>query len=203
MELRADSAGRCWQQGSIVPIETPAAPSERRRHGAGPVESAQRGDRGAKSQAKQFRPRPAGPARSPGPCLGRLKLLRSSLDSGKYLVVAPPAMIGNLPARTSTVTFALDKYNIQNGSLDGIALVDTNNSFVIDALSNEGSIVSGIIFGPANTVNLVEGTATTVADLNDQDGSLVRCSNGQDTDNAIADWHFAVTPTPGAANDCP
>jgi vibriolysin len=51
-------------------------------------------------------------------------------------------------------------------------------------------------------VSLVEGTAlaASVADSNTTDGSLCREPNGNDTDNANADWKFCATKSAGAAN---
>ena len=48
----------------------------------------------------------------------------------------------------------------------------------------------------------MEGTAlaATVADSNTDNGSLARLPDGQDTNDAAADWRFTTTPTPGAAN---
>jgi hypothetical protein len=59
-----------------------------------------------------------------------------------------------------------------------------------------------MLTGFAQPVSLVEGTvlATSVADSNTTDGSLCRSPNGQDTDNANADWTFCTVPTPGTAN---
>ena len=46
------------------------------------------------------------------------------------------------------------------------------------------------------------GTAlpAATADSNTQNGSLARLPDGQDTNDAAADWKFTATPTPGAAN---
>ncbi len=88
----------------------------------------------------------------------------------------------------------------QNGAPDGVALVDTSNGALLDALSYEGEITSATIDG--QVYSLVEGTAlaATVADSNTTDGSLSRIPDGADTDNAASDWVFTTTKTPGAAN---
>jgi hypothetical protein len=88
----------------------------------------------------------------------------------------------------------------QNGSPDGVALVDTTASMLLDALSYEGAITAAVIDG--QTYNLVEGTMLpeTVADSNTQDGSLSRVPDGSDTNDAASDWEFTTTKTPGAAN---
>ena len=58
-----------------------------------------------------------------------------------------------------------------------------------------------MITGITNPVNLVEGTAATVADTNGDAGLvLVRSPNGSDTNDASVDWTTSLTPTPGAAN---
>jgi hypothetical protein len=107
---------------------------------------------------------------------GRETLARS-LPAGGYLVV---------------------EVDLQNGAPDGVALVDTREERLVDALSYEGEIRAAQI---GNRVfNLVEGTPTTAADSNAVAGSLSRIPNGQDTDDAASDWAFSPTPTPGAAN---
>jgi len=89
---------------------------------------------------------------------------------------------------------------LQNGAPDGVALVNTATSTLLDALSYEGAITAAQIDG--TTHNLVEGTPlpATVADSNTVDGSLSRIPNGTDTNNAATDWAFTTTKTPGAAN---
>ena len=91
---------------------------------------------------------------------------------------------------------------IQNGSPDGMALVDTSTETLIDALSYEGAITAATIPGFAAPVSLVEGTVlpTSVADSNTVQGSLCRLPNGTDTNDAANDWKFCGTVTPGAAN---
>jgi hypothetical protein len=88
----------------------------------------------------------------------------------------------------------------QNGAPDGVALVDTGSGALLDALSYEGAINAAVIDG--QTYDLVEGTvlAASVADSNTVDGSLSRIPDGQDTNDAAADWKFTTTKTPGAAN---
>lgn len=124
-----------------------------------------------------------------------------TLASGAYLVVRDPAL--TLPAGTASITFpacAGDANCIQNGAPDGVALIDTASSTLIDAFSYEGSITAANIIGFPAPVPLVEGTAATAADGNTIQGSLARLPNGTDTNNAISDWTFTGTPTPGAAN---
>lgn len=123
--------------------------------------------------------------------------LTGSLPAGGYLViasstvtVAPGAIVINFPGATD---------QIQNGAPDGLAIIDTTTGAVLDALSYEGSITAAPITGVTGTVNLVEGTATTVADNNADPVSLSRLPNGVDTNNAAMDWALG-TPTPGAAN---
>lgn len=88
----------------------------------------------------------------------------------------------------------------QNGAPDGLALIDTTTGDLLDALSYEGAITAAVIGG--KTYSLVEGTvlASTVADSNTVNGSLIRNPDGTDTNNASADWAFTSTPTQGAAN---
>jgi hypothetical protein len=124
------------------------------------------------------------------------------LPAGGYLVVSN-GMVGAAPgALTLTPSGWPMTDAIQNGAPDGMLLLDTTANTVIDALSYEGSITAAIITGVTGTVNLVEGTpvATSKADINGGTASLVRAPNGQDTDNADADWELTTTITPGAAN---
>jgi large repetitive protein len=88
----------------------------------------------------------------------------------------------------------------QNGAPDGVALIDTTNGALLDALSYEGEIHAAQISG--HSYDLVEGTAlaVTVVDSNTVDGSLSRIPDKHDTNDAATDWAFTTTKTPGAAN---
>jgi len=96
--------------------------------------------------------------------------------------------------------YAVWDTDAQNGTPDGVALVDTNAGVLLDALSYEGPIVEAVIDGV--TFNLVEGTLLPeeVADSNTVEGSLSRIPNGTDTDDAAADWRFTTTTTRGGEN---
>jgi hypothetical protein len=89
---------------------------------------------------------------------------------------------------------------LQNGAPDGVALVDTAAGALLDALSYEGAITAATIGGA--TFSLVEGTALpdTVADSNTVAGALIRNPDGNDTDDAAANWAFTTTVTRGAPN---
>ncbi len=119
-----------------------------------------------------------------------------ALASGGYLVVADSAVAVDASA---TAMYSWTTNAIQNGAPDGVALVDTVNAVMVDALSYEGAMTSVAISG-MGMVSLVEGTPTTAADSNTVNGSLCRSPNGQDTDDAAVDWIFCTTPTPGSAN---
>ena len=88
----------------------------------------------------------------------------------------------------------------QNGAPDGVALIDTGNGTLLDALSYEGAITTATVGG--STYDLVEGTMlpADVADSNTVDGSLARIPDGKDSNDAASDWAFTTTATPGAAN---
>lgn len=118
-----------------------------------------------------------------------------SIPAGGYLVLADAA----LAVASGALTLILGPSDsIQNGSPDGIALVD--DTTLIDALSYEGSINAVILPGSLASVSLVEGSATTFSDSSTVTGSLVRLPNGADSQNAAADWAFSSTPTPGTSN---
>jgi len=86
----------------------------------------------------------------------------------------------------------------QNGAPDGVALVDTTHGLLLDSLSYEGEITAAVIDG--QTYDLVEGTPLEAADSNTVTGSLSRIPDGEDRNDAAADWEFTTTPTPGAEN---
>lgn len=117
-----------------------------------------------------------------------------------YLVVSSATV--SVPAGVPVIHFAYAANNVQNGSPDGIALVHSTTGTLVDALSYEGSVTAAVVTGITGTVTLVEGTVTAAADDNISDGSLVRCPNGNDTDDANVDWQFKPGPNPGAANTC-
>ncbi len=127
----------------------------------------------------------------------RIALGPGSLASGQYLVIGSPALLATVPGTALTIAFGADTNNIQNGSPDGLAIIDENAGSLVDALSYEGAITAVDIAG-IGTVSLVEGTATPAQDTGD--GSLIRDPNGTDTDDASADWAVSPTPTPGGAN---
>jgi hypothetical protein len=118
------------------------------------------------------------------------------VNGGDSLEYARSALTGSLAAGAYLVV----EIEAQNGSPDGVALVNTATHALLDALSYEGAITAAVIDG--QTYNLVEGTMLpeTVADSNTQDGSLSRIPDGEDHDDAAADWEFTTTKTPGAAN---
>ena len=95
------------------------------------------------------------------------------------------------------LTVAIDA---QNGSPDGVALYDTVEDVVLDALSYEGPIEWATIGG--SVFNLVDGTVlpAAVADSNTVSGSLARLPNGADTGDDATDWAFTTFATPGNPN---
>jgi cytosine/adenosine deaminase-related metal-dependent hydrolase len=124
--------------------------------------------------------------------------LSGTLGPGAYAVVANAAV--TVPA--GVARFAIANDSIQNGSPDGVALINTATGSLLDALSYEGPMSAATITGVTGTVSLVEGTVlpATVADSNTMTASLVRLPNGSDTDDAATDWRLSAMPTPGAAN---
>jgi hypothetical protein len=126
--------------------------------------------------------------------------LSGSLGAGKYLVLAMPGVVNIDPGATVVMFGAMDP-PIQNGSPDAVALFDTAEKKVLDAISYEGSITAGLIDGVP--YNLVSGTATLAADTaapNFPVASIIRRPNGQDTDDDAADWSVTSILTPGAPN---
>ena len=114
-------------------------------------------------------------------------------DSTEY---ARKALTGNLAAGAKLVV----DVDPQNGAPDGLALIDTADDSLLDALSYEGAITAAAI--GTKVFDLVEGTflPVDVADSNTVDGALARVPDGADSGNAATDWSFTTTSTPGAAN---
>ncbi|CAN0559437.1 unnamed protein product, partial [Laminaria digitata] len=69
--------------------------------------------------------------------------LSGSLAAGEYLVVGNSAVV--VPTGVTFIT--LPSNGMQNGAPDGVALIDTVNNTLIDALSYEGSITAATITG--------------------------------------------------------
>jgi hypothetical protein len=120
-----------------------------------------------------------------------------SLPSKGYLVIAGAGVTVTAPAIKLDPGFTTDE--IQNGGPDGIALIDNTSHVLIDALSYEGSMTAVDLPGFPAPVSLVEGTATTAGDLTPFANAICRKPDGQDTDNASADW-AVCTPSAGTAN---
>ncbi|MCW5801627.1 MAG: amidohydrolase family protein [Deltaproteobacteria bacterium] len=121
-----------------------------------------------------------------------------SLAAGQYLVIAGANV--TVPASAKKLDPGWVQDRIQNGSPDGIALIDNVTHTLIDVLSYEGSMTNIDLPGFPAPVSLVEGTATNALDSNTVVQSMCRSPNGQDTDNAMADWKVCTTLTPGTAN---
>jgi hypothetical protein len=96
--------------------------------------------------------------------------------------------------------FRVVPVDADNGSPDGVALFDTVDEVVLDALSYEGAIERALI--GSSVYSLVEGTPlpAAVADSDLATGSLARFPSGADTNDAATDWAFTRRPTPGDMN---
>ncbi len=120
-----------------------------------------------------------------------------TLPAGGYLVICNEFL--PVPAGALTVIDPLGTNFIQNGAPDGLALVNTSSTTLIDALSYEGAVNDAEITGFPGTYDLVEdGTATTAVD--NGVGALDRIPNGADTNNPAVDWAASTNLTPGAGN---
>jgi hypothetical protein len=125
-------------------------------------------------------------------------LLEGTLAAGQYLVVASTNVSVAPAARV--ISFATGTNAIQNGSPDGVALLNVGTTVIVDALSYAGSVNAAMINGFPGTCTLVEGVASPATDSNSVTRSLIRFPDGTDTDNAASDWTATSIPTPGAAN---
>ena len=125
----------------------------------------------------------------------RIDLGPGSLTPGEYLLVRT----GTLDAGAAILrTFSQPKNNVQNGERDSVVIVNKTTNAVIDAVTYE-PIVGGA--PPSNaTFGVIEGKATSASDSDTITGSLIRHTNGTDTNDNGADFKFTKTPTPGAAN---
>ena len=91
----------------------------------------------------------------------------TTLPNGGYLVIGNATITDALPVGVLKIAVTGDF--LQNGSPDGLALVDTVQLTVIDVLSYEGSMTAVMITGFPAPVSLVEppALAASVADTND------------------------------------
>ncbi len=123
-----------------------------------------------------------------------------SIAPGGYLVIAGSAV--TVPASALKLDPVWTQDEIQNGGPDGIVVVDTVKQAVLDAISYEGSITAASITGFSSPVNLVEGQAldSATADSTTVLKTLCRIPNGQDTNEALADWTLCNSRTVGTAN---
>lgn len=124
------------------------------------------------------------------------------LAAGGYLVLRDPGV--TVTPGALVLPFATSTNSIQNGSPDGVALVDTSQHTVLDALSYEGDITAAALTGFPGTVSLVEGiSGLSLAAVGGEGadgtslGSLRRHPDGTDTNDTPADWEFGSAPTPG------
>src|SRR2546428_2301706 len=105
--------------------------------------------------------------------------LSGRLGPSRRLVVATGTVSVGGSARVLLLPLA--KNNIQNGAPDGVALLDTADGTVIDALSYEGSIDQAQIDGVPEPVSLAEGQPVSERDSNEVAGSLCRLPVRTDT----------------------
>jgi predicted extracellular nuclease len=121
--------------------------------------------------------------------------LSGTLNPGEFAVLGSPGL--TIPAGVIYIDAGITNL-LQNGSPDGVALIDNINTALIDSLSYEGAINAANITGFANPVDLVEGTVTTATDTGD--GSIIRLPDGSDTGDDDTDYIFTTTVTPGEPN---
>ncbi len=123
------------------------------------------------------------------------------LPPGGYVVAASATVA--VDPQAAVIYFSVDSNAIQNGTPDGVALVDMWTGELIDALSYEGDITEAVIDTDAGQMvyNLVEEQVPTFGDSPSIDGSLSRLPNGLDTDWSYHDWMFTTAVTPGFEND--
>jgi hypothetical protein len=123
-----------------------------------------------------------------------------TIPPGRYLLVGGAGV--DVPAGTLKIDPGWTTEHIQNGSPDGIAIIDDITLTVLDAVSYEGSITAASIIGFPQPVSLVEGTPipTSVADSDTVIRTLCRYPDGTDTDNAANDWTTCAVRTKASPN---
>jgi hypothetical protein len=133
---------------------------------------------------------------------GEVEYGRATLDGmlgpGEYLVIGIRGQSLTLPPGVRRIDFT-GTTSIQNGAPDGVAIIDTRDGRLLDALSYEGTITMATIGG--RTYSLVEGTPLDPRIEDAGAGALARIPDGRDTNDASADWMLVGRPTPGASND--
>ncbi len=122
------------------------------------------------------------------------------LAIGQYLVIAGQGVTVQNSAKRIDPLWSQDQ--LQNGSPDGLAIIDDVTKTVVDALSYEGAITAATITGFPAPISLVEGTAlpASVTDSNTAQMSLCRFPSGADSNNAATDWTTCATPTVAKKN---
>ena len=117
-----------------------------------------------------------------------------SMQPGQYLVVGSNSVLTSLPP--GTISMPLNG-SIQNGSSDGVVLIDTSDNSIIDSVSYEGNLTGVTITDLSITIDITEGTSSLTDTI---DGSLSRIPNGEDSNNNDADFLFTSSTTPGSQN---
>lgn len=138
-----------------------------------------------------------------------LEYARYSLGTGMlapscYLVLVDDALsppLGTVSMLFSTTSLSAIN-NIQNGAPDGLAIINTTTSTVMDSLSYEGAFTASSIVGFPGLINLVQGTAlpSSTADSNTVNASIQRSVDGVTTQNHISDWGLILPPSLGRSN---
>ncbi len=121
---------------------------------------------------------------------------------GQYLVLGSASVTATVPPGVLRLNFPVVGDNMQNGTPDGLALIDTASRTVLDALSYEGGMTAVTIVGFPGTVSLVSGTELPleISDSNIAEGSLVRIPDGSNSGDNATDWRVSATPSPGLPN---
>ena len=109
-----------------------------------------------------------------------------TLGSGRYLVIAGP----DIEVGPDVISGVLPTSGIQDGSPDGVRIVNIHTGAVIDGMSYGNGSVSGV----------TEGSSTP----NDRGYHMIlsRCPNGADTNSNNQDFTITSVGTPGTANSC-
>jgi hypothetical protein len=108
------------------------------------------------------------------------------LPPGQHLLIAGAGV--DVPAGTLKIDPGWTTDQVQNGSPDGVAIIDDVTLNVLDAVSYEGSVTAASILGFSQPVS-----DTTIQ-------TLCRIPNGSDTNDAATDWTTCATRTKAAAN---
>jgi large repetitive protein len=114
-----------------------------------------------------------------------LSELGDTLAPRQFLVLANAGVMVD----SSALTGVLPSNGLQNGSPDGVRVVNTSTGDTVDSLSYGSGTIDGVTEGMSAENDIGAGT-------------LARCTDGADSDDNSVDFTITQTATPGSSNIC-